>query len=184
MKTPIRLAVIIAGAAFAASALAQQFVYPAKGQSPDQQKKDEGACHVWAVEQSKYDPANPPPPPQAAKAPTPAPGTPPRAGVPGAAPGGDGHDARSRWPRRGPGRRRRRSRERGREHRCGGGSGRGARAEPKAERRRRATAATAGLGAAVRRATGLPEGARRVPRRQGLFHQVGANTRTRGKGRP
>ncbi|MBK7659563.1 MAG: hypothetical protein IPJ28_10605 [Betaproteobacteria bacterium] len=86
MKTPIRLAVIIAGAAFAASALAQQFVYPAKGQSPDQQKKDEGACHVWAVEQSKYDPANPPPP-QAAKAPTTATGTTPGAGVRGAARG-------------------------------------------------------------------------------------------------
>jgi len=36
-------------------------VYPAKGQSAEQQKKDEGECHVWAVEKSGYDPANPAP---------------------------------------------------------------------------------------------------------------------------
>ena len=48
-------------------------VYPAKKQSPEQQKKDEGECHTWAVGQSKYDPTNPPaqtaaapPPPQGA----------------------------------------------------------------------------------------------------------------------
>ncbi len=44
---------------------AQMVVYPAKGQSAEQQKKDEGECHLWAVEQSGYDPANPPPVPQA-----------------------------------------------------------------------------------------------------------------------
>mgnify|MGYP001067804563 CR=1 FL=1 len=48
-------------ATFAAGALAQQYVYPAKGQKPDQQKADEAACHTWAVGQSKYDPATPPP---------------------------------------------------------------------------------------------------------------------------
>ena len=31
-------------------------VYPAKGQSPDQQSKDKGECHVWAVQQSGFDP--------------------------------------------------------------------------------------------------------------------------------
>jgi|SRR5882672_2684702 len=36
---------------------AQQYVYPAKGQSPDQQKKDENECHGWAVQQSGYDAA-------------------------------------------------------------------------------------------------------------------------------
>ncbi len=61
---------IFAAAALAASA--QQYAYPAKGQSPDQQKKDEAACNSWAIDQSKYDPANPPPPPAAA---TPAPVT-------------------------------------------------------------------------------------------------------------
>ncbi len=55
----IALAAVIA--AFAAGASAQQYVYPAKGQSPDQQKKDEAACHQWAVEQSKFDPTKPPP---------------------------------------------------------------------------------------------------------------------------
>jgi hypothetical protein len=34
----------------------QQYVYPQKGQSADQQKKDEYDCHTWAVQQTKYDP--------------------------------------------------------------------------------------------------------------------------------
>jgi len=38
-------------------AQAQQFIYPAKGQSPSQQKKDESECHGWAVQQSGYDPS-------------------------------------------------------------------------------------------------------------------------------
>lgn len=42
-------------------AAAQQYVYPAKGQSPEQQKKDEASCHTWAVQQSGFDPAKPPP---------------------------------------------------------------------------------------------------------------------------
>jgi len=74
-------------AAFAGGAVAQQYVYPAKGQSKDQQKKDESACHQWAVEQSKFDPANPPPQQAAAKPPTTATGTTPGAGVRGAARG-------------------------------------------------------------------------------------------------
>lgn len=49
--------------------LAQQLmVYPKAGQSEEQQKKDRGECHVWAVEQSGFDPANPPPAPSAATA--------------------------------------------------------------------------------------------------------------------
>ena len=40
-------AALVAALTFSAqSAIAQQFVYPAKGQSPQQQKKDEGECHV------------------------------------------------------------------------------------------------------------------------------------------
>lgn len=35
---------------------AQQFIYPAKGQSADQQKKDEYECHGWAVQQTGFDP--------------------------------------------------------------------------------------------------------------------------------
>ncbi len=49
----------------ATEAGAQMVVYPAKGQSAGQQKKDESECHLWAVERSGYDPANPPPAPQA-----------------------------------------------------------------------------------------------------------------------
>jgi hypothetical protein len=80
-------ALLIAGVFGAASVSAQTFVYPAKGQSPEQQKKDEGECYTWAVDQSKYDPANPPQPAAAAKPTTTATGTQPGAGVRGAARG-------------------------------------------------------------------------------------------------
>lgn len=49
------------------------FVYPAQGQSQEQQNQDHGSCHVWAVQQSGFDPANPqvaggaPPPQQEAQ---------------------------------------------------------------------------------------------------------------------
>ncbi len=45
----------------------QMYVYPRYGQPPEQQNRDRGECHVWAVQQSGFDPANPqvaaPPPP-------------------------------------------------------------------------------------------------------------------------
>jgi hypothetical protein len=75
-------------AALITEAGAAQFVYPAKGQSPQQQKKDEGECHVWAAQQSKYDPTKPPQQTAAAKPPTTATGTTPGAGARGAARGG------------------------------------------------------------------------------------------------
>ena len=37
---------------------AQQFVYPAKGQSKAQQTEDEGNCLVWAKQQSGFDPTH------------------------------------------------------------------------------------------------------------------------------
>ncbi len=49
------------------------FVYPAQGQSQEQQNQDHGSCHVWAVQNSGFDPANPqvaggaPPPQQEAQ---------------------------------------------------------------------------------------------------------------------
>ncbi|MEY2896819.1 MAG: hypothetical protein RL669_1088 [Pseudomonadota bacterium] len=70
--------------ALASSVAAQQFVYPAKGQSPQQQKSDEAACYSWAVQQTGFDPAKPPPQQAAAKPPTTAAGTTPGAGVRGA----------------------------------------------------------------------------------------------------
>ena len=80
------LALLIMGL-FATGASSQQFVYPAKGQSPEQQKKDEAQCHTWSVQQSKYDPAKPPPSTAGAKPPTTATGTTPGAGARGAARG-------------------------------------------------------------------------------------------------
>ena len=48
------------GLALFGEANAQQYVYPAKGQSPQQQKSDEAACYSWAVQQTGFDPAKPP----------------------------------------------------------------------------------------------------------------------------
>ncbi len=38
------------------------FAYPAKGQKPDQQAKDEAECYNWSKTQSGYDPMSPPAP--------------------------------------------------------------------------------------------------------------------------
>lgn len=38
-------------------AIAQQAIYPAKGQSAQQQQKDEAECYAWARGQTGYDPA-------------------------------------------------------------------------------------------------------------------------------
>jgi Glycine-zipper domain len=50
-------------------AIAQQIIYPAKGQSAQQQQKDDAECYTWAKGQTGYDPAQAtqyvtPPPPQ------------------------------------------------------------------------------------------------------------------------
>ena len=82
-----RTLALVVAATFAASASAQQYAYPAKGQSPDQQKKDEGECHTWAIQQSKYDPANPPKQAAAPAPATTATGTTAGAGARGAARG-------------------------------------------------------------------------------------------------
>ena len=34
----------------------QQYVFPKNGQTPEQQKKDEYDCHLWAVQQTNFDP--------------------------------------------------------------------------------------------------------------------------------
>ena len=83
------LLVFVAAIAFAPAALAQQqFVYPSKGQSAQQQKDDEHHCHEWAVQHSGFDPARPPPAPApqhaAARPPTTLSGVTPGAGVRGA----------------------------------------------------------------------------------------------------
>ena len=35
------------------------YVFPSKGQTPEQQSDDESYCYTWAVQQSGYDPINP-----------------------------------------------------------------------------------------------------------------------------
>jgi hypothetical protein len=70
--------------AMVGAAGAQQYVYPAKGQTPEQQKSDESACYKWAVEQTGFDPAKAPPP---AAPPTTATGSTAGAGARGAARG-------------------------------------------------------------------------------------------------
>ena len=76
--------IISLAAAVATQAAAQQYVYPAKGQTQQQQKNDEAACHKWAVQQTGFDPANPPPQQPAPKPATTATGTTPGAGARGA----------------------------------------------------------------------------------------------------
>jgi hypothetical protein len=74
---------------------AQQYVYPAKGQNAQQQKKDEGECYTWAVQQSGVDPAKPQAaPPPAAPAPVTGSGARARGAAAGAIVGGaTGRDA-------------------------------------------------------------------------------------------
>jgi hypothetical protein len=79
--------VLALNAALLAPAVAQQFVYPAKGQTPEQQKADEATCYQWAVQQSGFDPAKPPPAAPAPQTATTATGTVPGAGLRGAARG-------------------------------------------------------------------------------------------------
>jgi hypothetical protein len=44
-------------------------VYPSKGQTAEQQGKDESDCYGWAKQQTGYDPVAPPPPAPAAASP-------------------------------------------------------------------------------------------------------------------
>ena len=60
-----RFAVVVCGATFVSSltlATAQPYIYPNQGQSPQQEQLDKGQCYSWAVQQTGFDPANPPAP--------------------------------------------------------------------------------------------------------------------------
>jgi hypothetical protein len=51
--------IVLGGAAvsLAVAAIAQQpIIYPAKGQSPEQQNKDQGECYMWAKQTTGIDP--------------------------------------------------------------------------------------------------------------------------------
>ena len=97
MKTIHRFS-LAALATVAVAASAQQYAFPAKGQSPDQQKKDEAACNTWATQQTGFDPSKPPPAPAAAQ-PAPVTGSGARArgaaagAIIGGATGGDAGDS-------------------------------------------------------------------------------------------
>jgi hypothetical protein len=55
-RIPVYVCSLILCETFANGALAEQFIYPNKDQTPEQQKKDEFDCHTWAVQQAGYDP--------------------------------------------------------------------------------------------------------------------------------
>ncbi|RLJ68251.1 hypothetical protein [Sulfurisoma sediminicola] len=82
IRTTLSIAVLSVVMVSAASA--QQYVYPAKGQSPQQQQSDEAACHTWAVQQTGFDPAQPAAAPAAPPPGTTATGTTAGAGARGA----------------------------------------------------------------------------------------------------
>jgi hypothetical protein len=85
IRTTLSLAAM--SIAMVSVANAQQYVYPAKGQSPEQQKSDEAACHTWAIQQTGFDPAKPAAAPAAPPPGTTATGTTAGAGARGAARG-------------------------------------------------------------------------------------------------
>jgi predicted lipid-binding transport protein (Tim44 family) len=74
MKNSSKLVIVLVFAFFftAPSLASEFFIYPTKGQSKDQQSKDEYECHSWAVGQTNFDPSKPnqassPPPQQRAE---------------------------------------------------------------------------------------------------------------------
>ena len=89
MKRPVRrfATLVLASCVVASSVNAQQVVYPAKGQSAQQQKKDEAECAQWATQNTGIDPSKPKQTASAPPPPTTATGTTPGAGARGAARG-------------------------------------------------------------------------------------------------
>lgn len=64
----VSLGAMLSFAVMTATSHAQSFVYPMKGQSPQQQEQDEFACYKWAKGQTGMDPTQPS---QASSAPPP-----------------------------------------------------------------------------------------------------------------
>jgi hypothetical protein len=62
------VAIVLAAGLIASTASAQPYYYPQKGQSQQQQQQDRADCHVWAVQQTGFDPST-----ASASAPPPAP---------------------------------------------------------------------------------------------------------------
>jgi hypothetical protein len=59
---------VVAMIVASADVLAKAYIYPNKGQTPEQQQKDEFECYTWARQQTGFDPMQQPrassPPPQ------------------------------------------------------------------------------------------------------------------------
>jgi hypothetical protein len=55
--SPSLLILSLTSLLFGSTALGQPFIYPSKGQSPEQQQKDRYECHTWAVQQTGFDPS-------------------------------------------------------------------------------------------------------------------------------
>ena len=53
------LGIALAGLVFAPAMAQQMYIYPTQNQSPDQQNRDRYECHIWAVQQTGFDPTNP-----------------------------------------------------------------------------------------------------------------------------
>ena len=87
MKARITLAATAAIFVFTAPAAIAQVAYPAKGQSPETQAKDESECAAWATQQSGFDPAHPPQAAAATQAPVTGSGSRARGAAVGAAVG-------------------------------------------------------------------------------------------------
>lgn len=51
------LALVAIGMLSVAAQAQAPTIYPAKGQSPEQMNQDKGECHMWAVNESGFDPA-------------------------------------------------------------------------------------------------------------------------------
>lgn len=56
--TWLAAAAFVTGLASAPAAAQQLYIYPTKGQSPEQQNRDRYECHTWAVQQTGFDPMN------------------------------------------------------------------------------------------------------------------------------
>jgi hypothetical protein len=57
----LKLLIVLSIVAFVArpAVAGSPIIYPAKGQTPQQQDKDQYECHRWAVQQSGFDPSKP-----------------------------------------------------------------------------------------------------------------------------
>jgi len=71
-KALLVLALLVPAIGASSASGSDVIIYPAKGQSPDQQNRDRYECHTWAVQQTGFDPTKPqtaqpaaPPPQQA-----------------------------------------------------------------------------------------------------------------------